>query len=107
MNSRSDKPPGTADLAVMTTITALQLKTVMGKRVITPPSKKLATMVTKGYLVEEMKTILRMRMKPKASVKMRLKPSAIQMEHILVEMRIEVTVPMPTKVLVEAIPMEV
>ena len=107
MNSRSDKPPGTADLAVMTTITALQLKTVMGNRVITPPSRKMATMVTKGYLVEEMKTILRMRMKPKASVKMRLKPSAIQMEHILVEMRIEVTVPMPTKVLVEAIPMEV
>ena len=107
MNSRSDKPPGTADLAVMTTITALQLKTVMGNRVITPPSRKMATMVTKGYLVEEMKTILRMRMKPKAvtSVKMRLKPSAIQMEHI--EMRIEVTVPMPTKVLVEAIPMEV
>ena len=51
MNSRSDKPPGTADLAVMTTITALQLKTVMGNRVITPPSRKMATMVTKGYLV--------------------------------------------------------
>lgn len=64
MNSRSDKPPGTADLAVMTTITALQLKTVMGKRVYLPPFQEAAIIVLKGYLVQEMKTIEDERMKP-------------------------------------------